>query len=681
LTKPYAQSAWVHAAVKHIGQPLAAAPFNLYETMDPDAEPIESDELREFWVQPAKNAGGWTLKPEFIFETAGWLLLRGNAFWLKDETWEGQGTRNPLILADPAHMTPIHDGTVLEGWRYQSGKASIAFLPCEQVQQMKLWSPYNCWWGLAPMEAASMAAQSDYEAGRFARDLMINNGDQGEIISVESNTPNGRQSIGEEEQKRIIAALRDKKARAAKGDFRPIVIGADVRVSEPSLRAVDSAYGDQRVANREEIYTAFGIPISFATESPSYSIGAASDYFKFLELTVTPFSAVIAAALAQTSQEYEEGLTVKDNFRLRYRAEFDFSGHSTVQSVRNERMGAAGELHDRGIPWSELNRSMALGLADDFNGYDVAYLPFAMRPVEEDEDEQIEDAPPPPAEDPVRQAFRARRTKEPAKVEERADDDRNAEWEQLHAPRVPWEKALAKRFNRFLMDARAETLRNIQEDYEPATEGKALETRISSLDLIFSLGDWLQPFVRGMSQITAEAIIKAAEELWLDLDQEPLEDGQAYVAPQSVRQAVNDRQNKMVGVGTDVWERIRKDLDEGIVAGESKRELSARIRDEFNDISQGRAEVVATTETTFAYETGRQSTMKRAGVEFKEWIDSGDSRVRDSHRHADGQIVGVDEPFTVGSAQLMFPGDPNGPPEEVINCRCVSAASFGPATD
>jgi len=44
--------------------------------------------------------------------------------------------------------------------------------------------------------------------------------------------------------------------------------------------------------------------------------------------------------------------------------------------------------------------------------------------------------------------------------------------------------------------------------------------------------------------------------------------------------------------------------------------------------------------------------------------------VRESHRAADGQIRLEDEPFDVGDAKLAAPRDPEGPPEETINCRC-----------
>lgn len=60
----------------------------------------------------------------------------------------------------------------------------------------------------------------------------------------------------------------------------------------------------------------------------------------------------------------------------------------------------------------------------------------------------------------------------------------------------------------------------------------------------------------------------------------------------------------------------------------------------------------------------------------KRWIASADSRTRDSHIAAHirymNEPIPIDEPFVVGGAKLDFPGDPAGPPDQVINCRCRS---------
>lgn len=56
----------------------------------------------------------------------------------------------------------------------------------------------------------------------------------------------------------------------------------------------------------------------------------------------------------------------------------------------------------------------------------------------------------------------------------------------------------------------------------------------------------------------------------------------------------------------------------------------------------------------------------------REWRSAQDDKVRDSHQEMDGQVVGLTEPFvSPKGAALMFPGDPNAPPEETIQCRCV----------
>jgi uncharacterized protein with gpF-like domain len=55
----------------------------------------------------------------------------------------------------------------------------------------------------------------------------------------------------------------------------------------------------------------------------------------------------------------------------------------------------------------------------------------------------------------------------------------------------------------------------------------------------------------------------------------------------------------------------------------------------------------------------------------KVWISAEDDRTREDHIEADGQAVGMQDSFTIGGWELAYPGDPNGPAEQIINCRCT----------
>lgn len=88
-----------------------------------------------------------------------------------------------------------------------------------------------------------------------------------------------------------------------------------------------------------------------------------------------------------------------------------------------------------------------------------------------------------------------------------------------------------------------------------------------------------------------------------------------------------------------------------------------------------RAETIARTESLASLAAGQVEAFKQAadgglvprnGVR-QVWQSAGDGRVRDSHAALDGESVGLDERFPNG---LLYPQDPSGPPEEVINCRC-----------
>jgi len=82
---------------------------------------------------------------------------------------------------------------------------------------------------------------------------------------------------------------------------------------------------------------------------------------------------------------------------------------------------------------------------------------------------------------------------------------------------------------------------------------------------------------------------------------------------------------------------------------------------------------IARTETTTAMNTAMDVAAEQTGIMIeKVWIASIDDRTRDSHADLDGVQVPKNEPFrTSNGNSLDYPGDPNGRPEEIINCRCT----------
>jgi len=141
---------------------------------------------------------------------------------------------------------------------------------------------------------------------------------------------------------------------------------------------------------------------------------------------------------------------------------------------------------------------------------------------------------------------------------------------------------------------------------------------------------------------------------------------------------LQERKNYIRDASQETWEQVRDELDEGLQAGESFAKLSERVRSKFNDLSKTQSMRIAVTETGIAFESGRNEAMVQAGVQWKEWVTSGDERVRDTHIKLDSKRVPIDEPFNVGGYQMMHPCDPNGPPQEIINCRCIHGPSSAP---
>jgi len=118
-------------------------------------------------------------------------------------------------------------------------------------------------------------------------------------------------------------------------------------------------------------------------------------------------------------------------------------------------------------------------------------------------------------------------------------------------------------------------------------------------------------------------------------------------------------------------EMLRDSLAEGVQAGETLGELTARVRSVFS--ARGNmAATIARTETLPGYNLATQEAWLASDVvEQQEWLTARDDQVREAHAEVDGDKATLGMPFTVGGEPLDYPGDPKGSPGNVINCRCT----------
>ena len=132
-------------------------------------------------------------------------------------------------------------------------------------------------------------------------------------------------------------------------------------------------------------------------------------------------------------------------------------------------------------------------------------------------------------------------------------------------------------------------------------------------------------------------------------------------------------------VGERLADAATQALADGLNAGDSLDELKDRLTAVFADggtqLGEGRAQRIAMTEATRAFNAGTLAAAQAmSGPDrplVKQWLTRNDARVRDAHRDVNGQLQLLDDPFEVDGTPMLYPGDPTAPADLTVNCRCI----------
>jgi SPP1 gp7 family putative phage head morphogenesis protein len=139
--------------------------------------------------------------------------------------------------------------------------------------------------------------------------------------------------------------------------------------------------------------------------------------------------------------------------------------------------------------------------------------------------------------------------------------------------------------------------------------------------------------------------------------------------------------DRFMQVGNEAWQESRIVMLQGLEQGYGVDRIAEDIRGVVS-LTEADARMVARTEVISAANAGAFDQAKLAGEDaplYKQWLATMDRRTRPSHDAADGQVVPLNDAFSVGGATLLYPGDPAAPAAQVINCRCTIIFTDDPA--
>lgn len=218
-----------------------------------------------------------------------------------------------------------------------------------------------------------------------------------------------------------------------------------------------------------------------------------------------------------------------------------------------------------------------------------------------------------------------------------------------------YEKKFKNKLDSYLKGQRERMLENISEGRINSFK-KSLIDEIFNLKLEVEIGvKELIPLLKSIARQSGEDAMKlvgsggfkmnANIESWLDL--------KANVFMKQINETT--------------FGKLKSEFSDSFANNEDRGQLIKRVKETYGDISKGRANVIARTETHGITQEGTIQGYKQAEMPIKIWVAVIDSATRESHAGIDGEEVPLDYPFSNG---LMFPGDPNGDADEVINCRC-----------
>lgn len=537
-------------------------------------------------------------------------------------------------------------------------------VPVEEMIHDKYVDPKNPLWGKSPLQTAAHSIETEINGIRWNLGKVSNRPGVGGIMS----TP---EAMTETEIDKAKERLKEKFTGLNAHEVMILTRGLKWESGQDTVLEMDYVNSDTHLGYK--ICAAIGTPPQMIGIDRHATLANVGSYEKiFYTDTIIPEAESIFEALNRQWVWPDYGTSV--------RIWFDTSKVPALNEDRDSKLVAFQALYDKGYPANVLNQWLELGLPDIPTG-NISFVSPSLVPMGfmgpngqtlnlvtdnvPGPDQPLlppsEDNPPDeePMDDPddiksrrevkscLHALAKAKNPTQYAKAFDRA--------------REPFEKRWSKKLNsqirdRLMAAARRASVSSMA--MEDELERSSGELRDTMKDLWVEVADAFGETVWNSLKSTARKLTKnEADEDWVPFT----EDISQYIETQTA-EAV-----RRITFTQKMW--MKAQLAIHYADGLPLDDFAKRIAELGPAYSRQRSEVIARTEVVSASNYGGQVAAKDVGVAMdKEWSDSGDDRVRETHEAMNGERVPMEARYSNGAE---FPGDPNLPAEERIMCRCV----------
>ncbi len=640
----FERNVWVYRSIMSVAQAGSSVPWVLYQRQrSGKLKELTDHPFLDLWKRPNPTMS----KQQFLENVIAFQLLAGNSYVLESGPKNGPPMELWVLRPDRVRVIAGRDGVA--GYEYKVDDSLKERLPADVVTHFKMFSALDDWYGLSPIQVAARGIDADNFANAWNAS-MFQNGARPSGAMVTENT------LGEDQYKRLKQEIREQYS-GMKNSGRPMLLEGGLDWKEMSLSPKDMDFIESKKLSRMEICAAFGVPPELLGDHEHATYSNYQEARKaFYQDTVIPIL-----------------IRIRDKINSHILPKF---GDNLYLDIDRDEIDALQE--DRDKVWDRAIRAVQAGLlevneAREAMGYEaieggnVRYVPASVFPEGEDA----------PDWDNLlgNDSSSAENDADP-------DDDKSLELKGLNLQTPIQKKQYWRAFDRRRTGYYGAVGKQIKKRFEQEMKGvlKAFdEGGPDEVDIYLdeNAREWSKTLtavymtvMKAFGDSVYRALVGKSSNDSLQQKQDDVFD----VFNEAVQNFISTTvANKVVNIN-ETTKKLIKDIVE---AGFEEQLTVPEIRDKIEElyleqIIPNRSMVIARTEVISASNAGSRYAAKQTGLELeKEWVATADDRTRDTHAEVDGQRVPIDEPYFVGGSELMFPGDPNGEPGEVIQCRCT----------